>query len=99
MVPRTYPSTFAPSGQQQMVVYFLTSVVGLQRWSDYIPVKLSNGGVENSNNNNGYINVAIVLQGVTTTSDPLDCGVSSAPTPDKSPLRIIGWSLAQSYIT
>jgi hypothetical protein len=60
MVPRTYPSTFAPSGQQQMVVYFLTSVVGLQRWSDYIPVKLSNGGVENSNNNNGYINVAIV---------------------------------------
>lgn len=60
MIPRTYPSTFAPNGQQQMVVYFLTSVVGLQRWVDYIPVKLSAGGVENSYNNNGYINVAIV---------------------------------------
>lgn len=60
MVPRTYPSTFAPNGQQQMVVYFLTSVVGLRRWVDYIPVKLSNGGVENSYNNNGFINVAIV---------------------------------------
>jgi hypothetical protein len=60
MIPRTYPSTFAPNGQQQMVVYFLTSVVGLQRWVDYIPVKLSDGGVENSYNNNGYINVAIV---------------------------------------
>ena len=60
MIPRTYPSTFAPNGQQQMVVYFLTSVVGLQRWVDYIPVHLSDGGVENSYNNNGYINVAIV---------------------------------------
>jgi hypothetical protein len=60
MVPRTYPSTFAANGQQQMVVYFLTSVVGLQRWVDYIPVKLTQGGTENSYNNNGYINVAVL---------------------------------------
>jgi hypothetical protein len=43
-----------------MVVYFLTSVVGLQRWVDYIPVKLTQGGTENSYNNNGYINVAVL---------------------------------------
>jgi hypothetical protein len=60
MIPRTYPSTFALNGQQQMVVYFLTSVAGLQRWVDYIPVKLTQGGVENSYNNNGYINVAVL---------------------------------------
>ena len=60
MIPRTYPSTFAPNGQQQMVVYFLSSVTGLQRWVDYIPVRLTNGGVENSYDNNGYINVTII---------------------------------------
>lgn len=48
MIPRTFPSTFASNGQQQMVVHFLTSVEGLARWSDYIPVKLAQGGPENS---------------------------------------------------
>jgi hypothetical protein len=47
MIPRTFPSTYASNGQQQMVVHFLTSVAGLKRWSDYIPVKLVQGGVEN----------------------------------------------------
>lgn len=60
MIPRTYPSTFATNGQQQMVVYFLTGVVGLQRWVDYIPVKLSAGGSENSYDNDGFIAVAII---------------------------------------
>jgi hypothetical protein len=41
-----------------MVVYFLTSVTGLQRWSDYIPVKLVQTGSVNSYNNNGFIAVA-----------------------------------------
>jgi hypothetical protein len=60
MVPATYPSTFASNGQQQMVVYFLTSVAGLQRWSDYIPVKLVQTGAVNSYNNNGFIAVTVL---------------------------------------
>lgn len=45
MIPRTFPSTYASNGQQQMVVYFLPSIAGLQRWLDYIPIKLAQGGV------------------------------------------------------
>jgi hypothetical protein len=60
MVPQTYPSNFASNGQSQMRVSFLTNVIGLKRWTDYIPVKLSTGGVENSYDNNGYINVSSV---------------------------------------
>jgi hypothetical protein len=58
MIPRTFPSTYASNGQQQMVVHFLTSVAGLARWSDYIPVKLVQGGPENSYN--GTIDVAVI---------------------------------------
>jgi hypothetical protein len=58
MIPRTFPSTYASNGQQQMVVYFLTSVAGLARWSDYIPVKLVQGGPENSYS--GTIDVAVI---------------------------------------
>lgn len=65
MIPRTFPSTFASNGQQQMVVYFLTSVAGLQRWTDYIPVKLTQGGSENTYNNNGYIDVTVVGRSAT----------------------------------
>ncbi len=66
MIPRTFPSTYASNGQQQMVVYFLTSTTGLQRWADYIPVKLTQGGVENSYNNNGYIDVAVISRPTAT---------------------------------
>lgn len=65
MIPRTFPSTFASNGQQQMVVYFLTSVAGLQRWTDYIPVKLTQGGSENTYDNNGYIDVTVVGRSAT----------------------------------
>jgi hypothetical protein len=41
-----------------MVVHFLTSVAGLERWSDYIPVKLVQGGPENSYS--GTIDVAVI---------------------------------------
>jgi hypothetical protein len=58
MIPRTFPSTYASNGQQQMVVHFLTSVAGLARWSDYIPVKLVQGGPENSYS--GTIDVAVI---------------------------------------
>jgi hypothetical protein len=68
MVPRTFPSTYASNGQQQMLVHFLTSVTGLQRWLDYIPVKLSEGGTENSYNNNGYIDIAVTP--ITSVSVP-----------------------------
>ncbi len=62
MVPRTFPSTYSGSGQQQMVVHFLPSIAGLKKWSDYIPVKLSTGGKENSYDNNGFISVAVTTQ-------------------------------------
>jgi hypothetical protein len=40
MIPRTFPSTFeTTNGQQRVVVFFLSSITGLERWVDYIPVK------------------------------------------------------------
>jgi hypothetical protein len=68
MVPRTFPSTYASNGQQQMLVHFLTDVTGLQRWLDYIPVKLSQGGTENSYDNDGYIDIAVTP--ITSVSVP-----------------------------
>lgn len=65
MIPRTYLSTFASNGQQQMRVYFLSSVTGLTRWADYIPVKLTQGGKENSYDNNGFIDVEVVGRSAT----------------------------------
>ncbi len=43
------------------------------------------------------LSVAIVLEGVSSPSDPLDCGVSSAPSVGEAPLRLIGWSLADVF--
>ena len=43
------------------------------------------------------LSVAIVLEGVASPSDPLDCGVSSAPSTGEAPLRLIGWSLADVF--
>ena len=59
MIPRTYPSTFAPNNQAQMVIYVLPSVVGMTQWVDYIPVKWNSSslGLENSYNNEGFVNV------------------------------------------
>lgn len=58
MVPRTYPCTYlTANGKQQMDVYFLSSVTGLERWKDYIPVKSSSAVTvkENSYDNDGVI--------------------------------------------
>jgi hypothetical protein len=58
MVPRTFPSTVnSTTGRRQMVVFFLSSATGLQRWKDYIPVKfvLDDTPTEASYNNDGYI--------------------------------------------
>jgi hypothetical protein len=58
MVPQTYPSTLGGNGQRQMVVYKLSSLTGLKRWSDYIPVKTSlTAGQLNSYDGNIYANV------------------------------------------
>ena len=41
MVPACYPSKISSTtGLREAVVYALSSVSGLVRWSDYIPVKL-----------------------------------------------------------
>jgi hypothetical protein len=58
MVPRTFPSTYeTANGQTRMVVFFLSSVSGLRKWVDYIPVKFTmlETQVNNSYNNNGVI--------------------------------------------
>jgi hypothetical protein len=40
MIPRTYPTVYStPNGRQEMVIHVLSSVVGLTKWIDYIPVK------------------------------------------------------------
>jgi hypothetical protein len=58
MVPRTFPSTYqTANGETRMVVFFLSSVSGLRKWVDYIPVKFTmlETQVNNSYNNNGVI--------------------------------------------
>jgi len=55
MIPRTFLSTYAVSGQQQMVVVFLDNITGLTRWVDYIPVKFAAGTKVNSYDNDGFI--------------------------------------------
>lgn len=40
MIPRTFPTVYdTPNGSTKMVVYVLSSVSGLTKWIDYIPVK------------------------------------------------------------
>lgn len=66
MIPVTYPSSVSTSKESQMVVFALPSVAGLQRWTDYIPVKLQSTGsdIANSFNTNGYL-ACDFLQGTT----------------------------------
>lgn len=57
MIPVTYPSSVSTSKESQMIVFPLPSIAGLQRWTDYIPVKIQSTGsdIANSFNINGYI--------------------------------------------
>lgn len=58
MIPQTFPSKAAGSdGGAVMQAKFLTDVTGLVRWTDYIPVKLKTGGVQDSTDNNGFISI------------------------------------------
>jgi hypothetical protein len=56
MIPTTYPVTMNSANVGDMVVYVLSSVVGLKRWSDYIPVKEVNIATSKceSHDNDGY---------------------------------------------
>jgi hypothetical protein len=58
MVPRTFPSTYETvNGETRMVVFFLSSVSGLTKWVDYIPVKFPMLETQDSNsyNNDGVV--------------------------------------------
>lgn len=60
MIPQTYPSTYESyNGRTSMVVYELSSVIGLTEWIDYIPVKnaLPSESEINTYGNNGAIQV------------------------------------------
>ena len=70
MVPQTYPSTLAGNGERQMVVFKLTTLTGLRRWADYIPVKTSvTAGRLNSYDGNIYANVLGSTTGKTAWLD------------------------------
>lgn len=73
MIPRTYPSTDASNGQPQLIGYYLSSVIGLTRWVDYIPVRFNSylNGVENNYNLDGYIPVTTIssITGLTPFKD------------------------------
>lgn len=59
MVPQTYPSILNPyTNRREMVVKQLATTSGLQRWIDYIPVKLSTStrpAGEQTTDNDGFI--------------------------------------------
>jgi len=60
MIPRTWPSMFFTyNGEPNMRIYFLNSVEGLTKWTDYIPVNYINSGPDkpNSYDLNGYVAV------------------------------------------
>lgn len=84
MIPRTYPSTInASTGLRQMVVYLLDSVAGLQRWTDYIPVKWASATTyEASTNVNGFLAVDPLSSttGKTKWVDYVPCYVDNAAT-------------------
>lgn len=66
MIPRTYPTTYVTAnGKQQMVVFFLSSVTGLQRFKDYIPVSFPQYG---NQKDNSYDNSGVVLVDVLSSS-------------------------------
>jgi len=65
MIPHTYPSILnTATNSREMVVKFLTSVTGLHRWVDYIPVSyVAAYAREGSYDNNGFIPIRLVDEG------------------------------------
>ena len=58
MIPANYPSKLDENNTTQMVVYYLSSVSGLERWKDYIPVQFD--AVYDNGNSFGNNDVMIV---------------------------------------
>jgi len=57
MIPHTYPSELNPySDMSEMKVYYLSSISGLVRWTDYIPVQTTywDEGIEGTTDATGY---------------------------------------------
>ena len=64
MIPRTFPSQVDPSTKQtEMIVYFLSSVSGLARWTNYIPVKTvaTNATKQGTTDVGGYQQIHILV--------------------------------------
>lgn len=61
MIPHVYPSRVnTTTGKREMVVHSLSSISGLQRWVDYIPVKFTEDSFprEGTTENDGFIAVS-----------------------------------------
>lgn len=76
MIPRCHPSSInATTGRRQMRIYYLSSVAGLTRWVDYIPVKQGTSLLRpNSYDTGGYI-----LTEVLTSTTGLQSWVDYVP--------------------
>ena len=66
MIPATYPSVLDANNRTKMVVYELTSVTGLTRWVDYIPVK-SPANESDTTLANTYANAGFILSNALTS--------------------------------
>lgn len=74
MIPRTFPTTVeAETGNREMVVFYLSSITGLSRWVDYIPVRTVQNEVseENNTNANGFqaVNALTSVSGLVSFRD------------------------------
>lgn len=71
MIPQCFPTkSDADDNQNLMVVYKLSSVSGLTRWSDYIPVKTATTGiVKNSYDGQMYVSVVSSVTGAQAWKD------------------------------
>ena len=65
MIPQCFPTVPDVDDSQNLaVVYKLSSVSGLTRWSDYIPVKTATTGIKkNSYDGQLYVNVLLSTTG------------------------------------
>ena len=87
MIPHTFPTIpDATTGFPEMVIYKLASITGLNRWTDYIPVKTVSTSATNqgTTNTGGYqpINELVSTTGKTAWIDYIPCYEdASATTP------------------
>ncbi len=85
MIPVTFPTTVdGTTGIREMVIYKIASVVGLTRWTDYIPVKTvsTSATLQGTTNAGGYqpVNVLGSATGLTAWVDYVPCYEDAAAT-------------------